>query len=40
MLAAYVFNQRRPSFASNLCWHAIAFAWLGFAAFPWMGELP
>lgn len=40
MLAAYFRNRSRPSFASNLFWHAVAFAWLGCGAFPYMGELP
>ena len=31
---------RRPSFGANLLTHWILFAWLGWYAFPWLGELP
>jgi hypothetical protein len=32
--------RRRPSFGSNLGFHAALFAWLAWCAFPYMGELP
>jgi hypothetical protein len=31
---------RRPSFWANLLSHWILFAWLGWYAFPYLGELP
>ncbi len=40
IVGAYVWNRRRPGPARNLWCHAVAFAWLGFAALPYMGELP
>jgi hypothetical protein len=32
--------QRANSFASNLIFHWLLFAWLGWFAFPYLGELP
>lgn len=31
---------RRPSFWANLLAHWVLFAWLGWYAFPYLGELP
>lgn len=33
-------QKRNPSFASNLVFHLVLFAWLGWYAFPYLGELP
>ncbi len=33
-------NARQCSFATNLLFHWILFAWFGWVAFPWLGELP
>jgi hypothetical protein len=33
-------RKRDPSFASNLVFHLLFFAWLGWCAFPYLGELP
>jgi hypothetical protein len=37
---AIVRARRRPGFAANLLAHWILFAWLGWYAFPYLGELP
>jgi hypothetical protein len=39
LVAVSLRNERVPSFASNLAFHALLFAWLGWCAFPWLGEL-
>jgi hypothetical protein len=41
-LGAFLFLRRKsvPSFASNLTFHMLFFAWLGWDAFPYLGELP
>ncbi|MFZ0963226.1 MAG: hypothetical protein WAO35_20385 [Terriglobia bacterium] len=31
---------RHPAFTTNLLSHWVLFAWLGWYAFPWLGELP
>jgi hypothetical protein len=33
-------SRRRASFVCNLLFHWLLFAWLGWCAFPWLGELP
>jgi hypothetical protein len=33
-------RNHHPSFASNLAFHLLFFAWLGWYAFPYLGELP
>jgi hypothetical protein len=33
-------NSTGPSFPTNYLFHWLLFAWLGFAAFPYLGELP
>lgn len=35
-----VWFRRKPSFAGNLIAHWLVFAWLGWYAFPYLGELP
>jgi hypothetical protein len=32
--------RRRPSFARSCLFHTLLFTWLGWYAFPWLGELP
>jgi hypothetical protein len=32
-------NTREPVYASNFLFHWLLFAWLGWVAFPWLGEL-
>jgi hypothetical protein len=41
-LGVFLFLRRKsdPSFASNLAFHLLFFAWLGWYAFPYLGELP
>jgi hypothetical protein len=41
-LGAFLFLRRKsdPSFASNLAFHLLFFAWLSWYAFPYLGELP
>jgi hypothetical protein len=38
-LGLLVLNERTPRFSSNLAFHGVVFAWLGWCAFPWLGEL-
>lgn len=41
-LGVLLFRLRKldPSFASNLAFHLLLFTWLGWYAFPYLGELP
>jgi drug/metabolite transporter (DMT)-like permease len=41
-LGVLLFRRRKldPSFASNLVFHLLFFAWLSWYAFPYLGELP
>jgi hypothetical protein len=41
-LGIFLFLRRKsdPSFTSNLAFHLLFFAWLGWYAFPYLGELP
>jgi hypothetical protein len=32
-------NRLAPKYSSSLAFHAILFSWLGWCAFPWLGEL-
>ncbi len=34
------YSGRRSSFVCNLLFHWLLFAWLGWFAFPWLGEMP
>jgi hypothetical protein len=38
--AGFVGGSRKPSFNTNLLAHFLLFAWLGWYAFPYLGELP
>ena len=33
-------NDLKPSYVSNFIFHLVLFAWLGWVAFPYLGELP
>ena len=41
-LGALLFLRRKsnPSFTFNLVFHLLLFTWLGWCAFPYLGELP
>jgi len=39
LAAEFVLAGARPSFQRNLTVHWLFFAWLGWYAFPWLGEL-
>jgi hypothetical protein len=40
LAASLVFCRKKNSFVSNLIFHWLLFAWLGWFAFPYLGELP
>ena len=40
LAASIVLGRKQNSFASNLVFHWLLFAWLGWFAFPYLGELP
>jgi hypothetical protein len=40
LAASIVFCRKKNSFAANLIFHWLLFAWLGWFAFPYLGELP
>jgi len=39
LLAINFRNAKQPSYNSNFAFHWLFFAWLGWVAFPWLGEL-
>ena len=40
LTASMLISRKKNSFASNLIFHWFLFAWLGWFAFPYLGELP
>jgi hypothetical protein len=39
LIAAYIANNRKPSINNALVFRVLLFCWLGWCAFPWLGEL-
>ena len=39
LIAAYIANNRKPSLNNSLVFRILFFCWLGWCAFPWLGEL-
>jgi hypothetical protein len=39
LIAAYIANNRKPSINNSLVFRVLLFCWLGWCAFPWLGEL-
>ncbi len=40
MVILYSHNKRKPSMNTSLGFSVLLFSWLGWIAFPWIGELP
>jgi hypothetical protein len=38
--SVFIWAKRQPSFGRNLLAHWLLFVWLGWYAFPYLGELP
>jgi hypothetical protein len=39
LITAYIANNRKPSMNNSLVFRVLLFCWLGWCAFPWLGEL-